>query len=613
MRIQPRQQLLEVWRAAARASIADGKWTWGGRDGSGSISDAEQLLCLMYPASVAPNFRLDSPDETSEDVLTTLRDLGDAVEIPRRLVAVILQYIMTYTSDSGAPQFSGGNYFNSIEEDREPTPEQLNAGVVDSFSMSVTLMLATIGFIRVFRRAVRTDDLRRELDELEALASTRLTAAMVSLLRSFSVHVFPPDSEPGKNLVDVVNQAGISDRIIISDLKRELEEIRAGIRDLTIGSGLTDELDNPNRLFECGWSWGVVKDAPDIETTESIGPQPKGVAEDQPYLYFTVIALDGIADLFTSRTAILGLLNEEQVRLASALRLRWELTQRYWSIIGGFGRDTWPLEDIPWRTTTGVASDYYSLLVSSMVVQNFIINERASDAEIRRVSNILRELAQRGRLTRRATREDSAISLHSPGMEIDLAGSEDLGGPRLQWQVSDFAAILLKRTVAVAGMARSTELRDTVLRLADEVWEHIERRRIQSGSARNLWDQPSNLFPQLKENHERQSWYYTERIVECLVAVSELIDSDPLRSGRLADYALDLVNEAEHLYDNELLNGSSEAGPAMRDKLQRVQASLTRARELLQVRPGTAAVLAGEVLLDLDSLTVARRDASGAS
>jgi hypothetical protein len=610
MRIQPRQQLLEIWRAAARAIIEDGEWTWGGRYDSSSISDAEQLLCLMYPASVAPNFRLDSPDETQDEVLVVLRELGDAVEIPRRLMSVIRMYITTYTSESGAPQFGGGSYFTSAERGREPTPDQLNADVVDSFSMSVTLMLAAIGFVRVFRRTVRTDDLRQELDELEALASNRLTAALVGLLRSFSVHVFAPDSEPGRNLISSVNQSGVSERIIVADLKRSLEEIRAGIRDFTIGSGLTSELDNPNRLFECGWSWGVVKDAPEVATPEQIGPQPKGVAEGHPYLYFTVNALDGITDLFSARTTVLGLLNEEQVRLSQALRLRWELTQQYWSTIGGFGRERWPLEDLPWRTTNGDASDYFSLLVTSVVVTNFY-NRRATDAELRRAGNILGELAQRGRLTRRAIQNDQAVRLHSPGVEIELVGSEDLGGPRLAWQVSDFAAVLLKRTVALARMARSTELRDSVLRLSDDIWAHIDRRRIQSGSARNLWDQPGNIFA-IGENHDRQSWYYTERIVECLVAAAQLVDSDPIRSDRLSSYALDLVNEAEHLYDNELLNGASEAGPAMRDNLQRVQASLYRARELLRMRPGTAAVLAGEVLRELDSLNVARRDAAGA-
>ena len=89
------------------------------------------------------------------------------------------------------------------------------------------------------------------------------------------------------------------------------------------------------------------------------------VRQQVPFLYFTVNALDGIADLFSARTVILGLLNEEQQRLTAALRLRWELTQRYWATIATFGEARWPLEDIPWKTTDGRESDYYSLLVTS--------------------------------------------------------------------------------------------------------------------------------------------------------------------------------------------------------------------------------------------------------
>ena len=109
----------------------------------------------------------------------------------------------------------------------------------------------------------------------------------------------------------------------------ELAEIRAGIRqELTLGLGqVADELDNPGRLFECGWSWGVVNGAPEVPYASDIGEQPAGVAEARPYLYFTVVALDGIQDLFSERTRILGLLDVEQQRLARALQLRWDLTQ----------------------------------------------------------------------------------------------------------------------------------------------------------------------------------------------------------------------------------------------------------------------------------------------
>ena len=69
MKIQPRQQLLEIWRATARSSMRDGAWVWGGRDQANSISDAEQLLCLMRPTAEVPAFKLDRPDETADDVI----------------------------------------------------------------------------------------------------------------------------------------------------------------------------------------------------------------------------------------------------------------------------------------------------------------------------------------------------------------------------------------------------------------------------------------------------------------------------------------------------------------------------------------------------------------
>ena len=60
--------------------------------------------------------------------------------------------------------------------------------------MSVTLSLATIGFVRVFRTAVRREEILQEIAALESMASARLSAAMVGLLRSFTVNVFDVDS-----------------------------------------------------------------------------------------------------------------------------------------------------------------------------------------------------------------------------------------------------------------------------------------------------------------------------------------------------------------------------------------------------------------------------------
>jgi hypothetical protein len=65
------------------------------------------------------------------------------------------------------------------------------------------------------------------------------------------------------------------------------------------------------------------------------------------------------------------------------------------------------------------------------------------------------------------------------------------------------------------------------------------------------------------------------------------------------------------LFDQELLRGSTEAGPAMRATLQEVQTSLHRARSILSDRPGSAMVRANEALLVLDRLAGARQDVGG--
>jgi hypothetical protein len=611
MRIQPRQQLLEVWRAAARTSIVDKTWTWGGRDERNSISDAEQLLCLLAPATEVGSFKLDLPDETAEDVLDALSVLGDSVELPRRLIRVISDYMRSYTDEAGTPTFAGGSYFTSTDPVREPTAEQRAIEVVDSFSMSVRLCLATIGFVRVFRTVITRDDLRREVDELEAMASKRLTAAMVGLLRSFAINVFDISSPEGRALCRMVNQSELPQRRIVEDLRRELRQVNAGLRDLTIGTGPVTDLDNPNRLFECGWSWGVAKNSPPVHTTEDVGRQPEGLAQPAPYLYFTVVALDGIQDLFSDRTRILGLLNDEQQRLSRLLQVRWDLTQSYWSTIASFGTGRWPLEDIPWRTTDEDESDYFTLLVTSIMVQA-LANRPVPEVELGRVGRVLDDLASRARITRRPFAGDPALAVHSPGQAVELIGSEADGAARLTWLIYDFSPQLLKRTVRVAGLLRTAEGRGQMLDLADRIWDHIQLRQHRNGPASQLWDQPRGAYAEVKAADERTSWYFTERVVECLVTAAFVVSSPPLRSHIATGLAADLLAEAEHLFDQELLMISAEAGPAMGSALQTVRTTLRRARDLMPDRPGTALVLVSEVLRELDRLAAARLTATGA-
>lgn len=612
MKLQPRQQILEIWQATARTSYNDNGWNWGGRHGSNSISDAEQLLCIMAPAADVPVFRLDSPDETSEDVVRVLRPLGDSVEIPRLLVRVLTQYMERYTAEDGTPTFSGDGYFQPPAGEPDLIDTYRGLDVVDSFAASVSLSLAAIGFVRVFRRILRREDTRREVDVLEALASRRLTAAMVGLLRSFTVQIYESSSSEGRALSRTVNQNSLPERQIVYELQRELRDINARLqRDVTIGSGAaTEDLDNPNRLFECGWSWGVVRNAPEVKTEEAIGRQVDGIAQPAPYLYFTVVALDGMATLFSDRTRLLGLLNEEQSRLAESLRIRWDLTHSYWSKIATFGAGTWPLEDIPWRTTDQAESDYFSLLVTSIVTED-LVRRRASDTDLRRVGQVLVELANRARITRRPFKQDDpALLMHAPGVRIDLLGGQQANDIRLRWEVSDFSPLILKRVLRIAGLMRDPQLRSEILGLADNVWEHLLRRKITQEPGLDLWDQPSNAFDQVAPSSDLPSWYYARRVVECLVTAADMANSPPLRNERLGESARFLLSEAEHRFDQELLRGSTESGPAMHATLSKAQATLGRAREIISTQPGTAQALIYEVLRDLDRLAAATSELS---
>jgi hypothetical protein len=611
MRIQPRQQLLDVWKSVARSSFEDGTWVWGGRFEQNSISDAEQLLCLMGPVAELPSVKLDRPDETAEDVKDALRRFGDNVEIPRRLIDAILQYLTTYTDQkSGTPQFAGASYF-STKDGCEPLPEQLALDVVDSFSASVRLSLFTIGFARVFRQVVTRAELRDKVERLEALASRRLTAAMVGLLRSFSVNVFDASSPEGRSLLRMLNRGRPATGRTVNQLRDELREVNAGLRDLSLGHGQVRDLDNENKLFECGWSWGVVRHAPEVETTADIGEQPAGVARFLPWLYFTVVALDCIEDLFSERTRLLNLLDDEQQRLARALQLRWDLTQSYWSKIARFGQgDRWPLEDMPWLTTDGTESDYLTLLVSSIVVKE-LVNRQAPDNEVARAGGVLDDLASRARITRRALAGDPAVSLHQPGFALELDGSEDLGGPRLTWLLSDFSPQLLKQALRLAGLARGIGLRTQLKDLADQIWnEHLMQRRMNRGTGSRLWDQPNLIYPELGPAPPEVSWYYTERVVGCLVTAAQFLRRPPQRSDLLTEQATDLLAEADHLFDQELLNESAETGPEMQRTFHALRSILRRAYEVLDETPGTASALARDALVQLDRLRLARQRAS---
>ena len=234
MRIQPRQHLLDIWQATVRASWRDREWVWGGRDGSNSISDAEQLLCLLLPATQIPIFGLDQPDVTGRRIANALKPLGDEHMIPVVLVRVLTDYFKRY-SENGRPLFAGGSYFNTSGKGGEPTKEQRTLDIVDSFAVAITLSLATIGFSRVYKETPRqAAELTAEIEALEQMANTRLTGAMVGLLRSFAVQTFTVDSAEGADLIRTVNQDKSDPRDVAQKLREALTETTASLGEVLL-------------------------------------------------------------------------------------------------------------------------------------------------------------------------------------------------------------------------------------------------------------------------------------------------------------------------------------------------------------------------------------------
>ncbi|GAA1397361.1 SCO2524 family protein [Catellatospora coxensis] len=610
MKIQPRQQLLDIWRSAARASYVNGEWAWGGQGDWDSVQDAEQLLCIMLPATEIPRFRLDRPDQTEDDVAAALSVFGTKLQIPQVLVDALTKFHLRY-SVNGRPIFPGGSYLASATPDEDLAKEHLSLDVVESFASSITLTLATLGFASIYRSSLNNKQQLEELDSLVQLASRRLTAAMVGLLRSFTVFTFDASSPDGKHLIRTINQSNLSANRIVGELRQALRQIIAGLRELRVGNEEFTELDQPQMLFECGWSWGIITGAPQIPFIGDAEPQRDGYAQNAPYLYFTVQALDGIADLFSARTRLLRLLDDEQLRLAAALQLRWDLTQNYWSAIASYGDARWPLEDLPWRTTDGEESDYFSLLVISIATRG-LVEHGGSELGLSRLGRALEELAARARITRRPIANDTAVDLHYPGVAIALESS--LADVKLNWVAADFAPLLLKRIIRIARYLNNVQLRGEMLVLADGVWDHLLKRRIVTGQGRGLWDHPERGFSEvlLDDGDGRLSWHHTVRVVESLVFAADLADTHPLRSDEMVGLANELLAEAEHLFDRQQLVASTDSGSSMRNALQAIRARLRHAREIIDYRPGTSFALICDVLRELDGLAEARRDVTGA-
>ncbi|HEX4788816.1 MAG TPA: SCO2524 family protein [Actinospica sp.] len=624
--IQPRYAILELWRSVARRSYREGRWHWSDAVEPNSISDAEQLLCVLYPATNRPQLRLEEPNSIPHDVLDVLRTLGDSVQIPRALIAAVEDFLDRHTHPDGTPEFGAGGYFEVDDAaetgDAPVTDEQLDLDNVVSYATSINLCLAALGFLLQYRERGARGDWVNRVDRLLPRVRVRLTAALTGLLRSFTMNPVSVDSAEGRELIRLLNQDGRPDHSVITEFNDSMQIVRGRLREARLGVARAQDLDNPNLLFEIGWTWSIADDAPPFrleDETDQDGSgigeqipvdltsaQRKGYALSKPYLYFTLIALEAIELLSAERTRVLGLLDARQERLASALFIRRDLTQIYWSVLARFGAGKWPLEDLPWRTLDGVESDYLTLLVCAVLLQDLTRRE-ANEDDLRRLQPLMSELANRGRITRRALRADQALEIHRPGLRVTLDGSDVLGPP-LVWRLTDFSPLLLRRVSQAATLTSDPRRRDELLSLASDIWNHMSSRVFIEGDYVGLWDDPTRVFHRLDKSEARLSWTLNFRVVEALVGVWGSQANRATRNRDLGELAGSMISEAEYKVNQELAYTVALQTP-LQNTLQELRGAVSRAKTIAESQPATAMALCVPILQELDRIAQGRTDA----
>jgi hypothetical protein len=610
--IEPRRRLLDVWSAMSDFAFADRTWQWQGRGESNSISDAEQLLCILQPATALPQLRLADPNETSEDAKFALRRFGTESQIPRTIIEVLEEYLSRHTVQDGTPSFAGGSAFLPWTPGEKPTEEQRGLDLLTSFTTSLSLCLSALEFLQDYLETTARGSWRVRSEELQRRLSERLTGALVGLIRGFTTAAVDPVSSEGAALIRLLDQDETGEpQLIIDRFNRLMAPVRGRINELRLGTVVAQELEDPNLPFELGWTWGIASDAPlvafdDAHTADL--PQAPGVALSAPFLYFTLMSLDAIEQLTADRVRVLGLLTPLQDRLASALGQRRDLTQIFWSRLARFqGTTRWPLEDLPWRTLDGTESDYFSLMVTAVLTQE-VRQRTASGPDLRRLEPLLTELANRARITRRPVRDDTALVLHEPGERIELNGAEKLG-PSVSVQVSDFAPVLFKRCMQMAELTTDASARDRLLGLATQVWNHLSQRRIDGGKAAGLWDDPARVFGGIRDHHEDPLWSMNARVVDALVTSANALNTRQSHNNRVNDVAIGLLSEAEHLlYDQQMSTPALNYSPIQRG-LEEIRISLQRARAVINDNPSIALALSINAITQMDKNNEARQNA----
>lgn len=561
------------------------------------IVDAELLECLLYPQDAVEWLSLGGLYKAEPSVVKALNPpqatSADRLDpkVLRHIAARLVDFFETYGGDE--PTFFPGSYASVPDGD----PPADFPPITDAYTFSVSVCVRTKLLLeRWSSRGERLpDDLEIDVEQLRKHADKRLTAGLAGLCRSF-----------------VVGATGIEgwETQQVMDWPAENPAMRA------IRTQLSPYFHGPDpgrAPFECGWSWGEVKADRRHEYHEKGAhlASPEWYAQPAPYLYFTVMAVDGIADLFSNRIQASRVLSQDQSYLASWLRFFWEKTWEYWSTLAfSPGKRTdWAIEDVPWRTADGDESEYWTVYLLRIITAypgHRHLSVYEDERRVDRLTAVLEELGQRSRVTRRsvdlhvdgAVMADPSLRLHQPRqVRVRLLPARDKGaptGPEGAWHVYDLAPQLLKVAGRLLQGSGSPATRERLTDLIDSTWGHLRERCLQPDQVGQFhsygWDAGPGGAESQGSERDVSSWYITERVVEALTAVETAsgVRSLPARTTRVA---LDEVVAELRWHVKTKLESSTDR--------RRILTDIAKAESLAETSPALSLGLVMEMARDL--------------
>lgn len=585
--IDPTSELLGVWARWMRYSLdadqtvdpGDNYRRWGDAETPerNAVADAEMLECVLLPGTAVESLSLERVLAPSRRVRETLTDARKALSPAgaesghvARALALLLHrlrdYLRAHTDDAGRPTFRADGYVYAMDDE---LPEGgFPCDFVDAYSLAMSVCVQTLTILRAWSEKDVRDEISQawrgeglpslDLDELVQLTEERLTAAMRGLKDSF---VAIPSTDDQWNYVarEPVDLSSNGSHFPHSE---EMNRVRSQV-ERYLHTDLGDD-----RPWECGFTWGRAR---------NVLPGHGWPAMEAPYLYSTVVALDGIRDVASQSVLSSDILKSEQASLAAELSFCAAATVRHWE---GLALASQPLtgiarlEDVPWRTPDYDESEYYTLLVSRILVGDGRSSTLGNSDILDRLVRVAEELAQRGRITRHPVADDvagrvagrterrdvhasdSALRLHQPGKVLRLDPAAGSDGISVSLRIYDYAPQLLKLAAKLAQATPSEPAQERLRVVIEATWRHIAARQARSidgspipGRAWATWP-PQGLWNMRglsieRDSHEDNtrwmgvnSWYMTERVVEALVALVQLRQARPgpaPQSSRLLD------------------------------------------------------------------------------